>query len=205
MPHCYPQALQQTPRADARTLQDTGRTHRACAEDNLATGTEVLPTALPTCPYRRGTTCIKGYLIDQNIGEHGQIGAIEDRAQKGLGRIPANAGALVNLKVSTALIIAAVEISNPGDTTLRSGITEGIENRPGVALLLNPPFTRTAVDITGTGKVVFAGFEQRQDIVPGPTGVALLGPPVVVTGLATHVDHAIDRGTATEHLAPWVT
>ncbi|MNH25320.1 hypothetical protein D3C79_853080 [compost metagenome] len=71
--------------------------------------------------------------------------------------------------------------------------------------MLNPPFTRTAVDITGTGKVVFAGFEQRQDIVPGPTGVALLGPPVVVTGLATHVDHAVDRGTAAEHLAPWIT
>src|SRR5687768_1928687 len=46
------------------------------------------------------------------------------------------------------------------------------------------------------------GFlEVGQDIFPGPADVAKLAPMVIVSGLAAHINHAIDRGAASKHLA----
>ena len=63
---------------------------------------------------------------------------------------------------------------------------------------------RTVV-LTGAGEVVFAGLEQRQHIVPRPARIAFARPTIVVACLAAHVDHAVDRRAAAQHLAPWIT
>ncbi|MNE27892.1 hypothetical protein D3C80_1213150 [compost metagenome] len=160
---------------------------------------------MPAGTYLGSTAVFQHYLVNQHIGQHGQVGTFEDRAQKGLGRVPANAGTLVDLKVSTALVIPGVEVSNAGDAALRRRFAERIEDRPGVALLLDPPLAFIAMGFAGAAKVVFAGLEQWQHILPGPSGIALLGPAIVVASLAAHVDHAVDGRTATEHLAPWIT
>src|SRR4029077_18739645 len=41
----------------------------------------------------------------------------------------------------------------------------------------------------------------RPHIVPRPAGQAELAPMIVVTGLTEHVDHAVDRRRAADHLA----
>ena len=62
-----------------------------------------------------------------------------------------------------------------------------------------------AVERTGASMVVFVQFEIRQCVVPTPACVTGdVGPVVVVTRLAAHVNHAVDAGAATQHLAAWV-
>ncbi|MCY1434916.1 hypothetical protein D9M71_509930 [compost metagenome] len=147
---------------------------------------------MPAGTYLGSTAVFQHYLVNQHIGQHGQVGTFEDRAQKGLGRVPANPGTLVDLKVSTALIITTVEISDAFNSALGGRCTESIEDRPRITLLFDPPLAFIAVCITGAAEMVFAGLEQRQHVFPGPAGVALLRPAVVVASLATHIDHAVD-------------
>ncbi len=64
------------------------------------------------------------------------------------------------------------------------------------ALLLDAPLTAVAVKFRATGKMVFALLEQRQYVLPGPAGVALRSPTVVIPGLAAHINHTVDGGAA---------
>ncbi|MNH30579.1 hypothetical protein D3C79_908820 [compost metagenome] len=91
------------------------------------------------------------------------------------------------------MVVAGIEVIDLGDAALFGGISEGIEDRPTVALAFHPPFASGAMVITVACKVIFAGLEQRQHVLPGPTVIALFGPMVIVRSLATHVDHAVDR------------
>ncbi|MCY1428894.1 hypothetical protein D9M71_447930 [compost metagenome] len=205
MANANAQAFQQLTRADARALQNAGRTDGASAEDDLATCCKLMPGALPVRLHRPCAGVVEQYLVNLNAGQHGEVGAVLDWPQEGLGGVPAHTAALVDLKISTALVVAGVEVIDLADAALLGGIAEGIEDRPTVALAFDPPFTVTTMVLTGAGEVIFAGLEQRQHVLPGPAIVALLGPAVIVGGLAAHVDHAVDRGTATQHLAAWIS
>ena len=47
---------------------------------------------------------------DLSVGQHRQIGPLRRRAQKGLRRVPADAGALVDVEIAGALVVATVEV-----------------------------------------------------------------------------------------------
>ncbi|MPM46826.1 hypothetical protein SDC9_93533 [bioreactor metagenome] len=57
------------------------------------------------------------------------------------------------------------------------------------------------MQIIGAALVVLGALEIRQHIGPAPTRIALLGPVVVVLGLAARIDHGVDRAGAAQHLA----
>jgi len=161
-------------------------------------------SALPTGANLRRPTVFKQHLIHLNISQYGQIRAFQHRAQKRLGSIPAHTGSLVDLKVSTALIVATVEVADAGNPALCGGIAKCIQNWPGITLLLNPPLAITAMQIGVAGKVFLTAFEQGQNFFPGPARITQLGPAVVIARLATHINHAVDRRAAAQHLAPRV-
>jgi len=85
---------------------------------------------LPTRTDLGGPAVFKQHLVDLHIGQNSQVGALEYRPQKSLGSIPAHTGTLVDLKVSTALIVATVEIIDGGNPALRGGVTKCVQNRP---------------------------------------------------------------------------
>ena len=66
---------------------------------------------------------------------------------------------------------------------------------------LDPPLAAGAVELVGAPPVVLRALEVGQHVVPGPAGIAELAPVVVVGRLAAHVDHAVDRRAAAQHLA----
>ncbi|MNE37513.1 hypothetical protein D3C80_1313670 [compost metagenome] len=72
---------------------------------------------------------------------------------------------------------------------------------PGQALAFHPPLAARAVQVAIPAEVILHLEEQRPQLFPAPAGVAFGGPAVVVTGLAAHVDHPVDRRAAAEHLA----
>ena len=105
------------------------------------------------------------------------------------------------MEIAAAFVVAAVEVVGLGDADLRCRLAKGIEDLPTDARLLDAPLAAGAVRLVGAGREILAALEVGQHVVPRPAGVAELAPLVVVARLAAHVDHAVDRRAAAQHLA----
>ena len=211
--------LQQGGRPDARQLQQLRRADGAAGEQHLARGachqrrTTALRLRLDAHGAQRTVViALEQHTRDMRTGPHLQVGPLLRRAQKGLGRIPADAGALVDLEIADTLVVAAVEVFRGRDAGLLRGLRERIEDLPRQPLLLDAPFAagpRTAgvetgrgMHLVGAAPVVLVAQEVRHAVLPTPRIVTgELRPLVVVARLAAHVDHAVDAGAAAEHLA----
>ena len=82
---------------------------------------------------------------DVRAGPDLQVVALLHRAQEGLGRVPAHAGALVDLEVAHAFVVAAVEVVAGRDAGLLRRLREGVEDLPAQALLLHAPLAAGAL------------------------------------------------------------
>ena len=142
------------------------------------------------------------------MGDDGQVLAIERRLQETASGVPSRASALVDLKVARALVVAAIEILDARDPGLLGRVGPSVENVPLNARGFDTPFPAAQMNIVEVGRLkrmlVFVLHEVGQNIVPGPSRIAELAPEIIVAGLTAHVDHAVDRRTATEHLAAWI-
>ena len=58
-----------------------------------------------------------------------------------------------------------------------------------------------AVEVVGAARIVLGALEVGQHRVVVPALAAALAPFVVVGGVAAHIDHAVDRAGAAQHLA----
>jgi hypothetical protein len=127
-------------------------------------------------------------------GNYREIRPLERRPQESLRSAHANAASLIHFKAGTAGVVAAIEIVHLGNAVFRRSLAEGIEDLPRKTLLLDAPFAACAVDVICAAPVILRLLEDRQYVAPGP-GVIAAGfcPRIVVTGLATHVDHGVDR------------
>ena len=153
--------------------------------------------------------------VDVGAGPDLQVRARECRLQEGLGRVPADAGALVDVEVADAFVVAAVEVVAARQAGLDGGGEKGVEDRPVQALLLDAPFAALAlagriepgrgVERVGALVEVLVLEEVRQALAPAPARVGAVAvadaPAVVVARLPAHVDHAVDAARAAQHLA----
>ena len=153
--------------------------------------------------------------LDVRAGPDLQVGALKGRPQERLGRVPADAGALVDVEVTDAFVVAAVEVVAARQAGFDGGLDEGIEDRPVQALLLDSPFAalapaariepRRGVEGVGAFVEVLVLEEVRQALGPAPAGIGAVAvaraPAVVIARLAAHVDHAVDAARAAEHFA----
>ncbi|MCY1523107.1 hypothetical protein D9M68_579920 [compost metagenome] len=201
MGHTDPQALQQCPRADAGALQQARRADGASSDDDLAARLEALLATLPMHQQGLRPALFEDHPLRLGAGQYRQVRPLADAAQETLRGVPAHPAALVDLEIAAAFVVAAVEVLDAGDAGLRRRLLEGIQQRPRQALALHPPFAAGAVQFADAAEMVLHAVEQRQQLLPAPARIALGHPLVVVAGLATHIDHAVDRGAATEHLA----
>jgi len=150
-------------------------------------------------------------------------------SQKCFGGVPTPTAFLVHLEITHALIRAAVEVIAGGNAGLHRGLGKRVQDVPTQALFFNTPFATSVMVAQGLvvnalalhqqlafgalGAVqsicalvmVFMQLEVGQAVFPAPTRVARdVCPVVVVAGLAAHVNHAVDAGATTQHLAAWV-
>ena len=96
----------------------------------------------------------------------------------------------------------ALKSSRAGNAELLGGVAERVEDRPSAAAAARPAIRRPRRATRSSPRVVVLGLlEIGQHVVPAPAGIAELAPAVVVGRLAAHVDHAVDRGAAAQHLA----
>src|SRR5690606_14937663 len=106
----------------------------------------------------------------------GEIRAMCDGMQEGLGRCPAHPAALVDLEIGTTFVVAPIEIVDGRNVGLLRRNTESIQDFPGQPLALDTPSARAAMEFAGAGVMVFDVLEDRQDVLPAPAGVPLRRP-----------------------------
>src|SRR5882672_214800 len=195
------EAAQPFAAADPRQFQQMGRADGAGGEDDLAARRNCRVPAVDAYFRADGAAVFQQHALGLGAQDDSQIGPSARRAQEGLGRVDAHAAPLVDLKIADAQIVAAVEIADAGNADGHGGVAHGVEDRPMQALFLDAPLAAAAVTVVGAVHEVLVLLEIGQHIVPAPAGIAELAPVIVVAGLAAHVDHAVDRGAAAEHLA----
>ena len=125
--------------------QELGRAYRAGGKQDFAAGGGTAWLAGSQKVDADDAPAVQDQAFRLGMGHHRQIGPPFDRAQKGLGGAPAHALALVHLEVAAAFVVAAIEVLGRRDPALRCRAAEGIENLPGQALLLDPPFALPAM------------------------------------------------------------
>ncbi|MNV12887.1 hypothetical protein D3C71_1035100 [compost metagenome] len=177
---------------------------RASREDGFAAGMGGLCDAVMLEFDALHLSVFDDQLAHMRLSENAQVGPLHRRAQKGFRCVPADAGTLVDVEIAGAFVIAAVEIVDGGDAGFFGGLLEGVEHGPADAGLFHSPFAARVVHGIGTLVEILALLEERQHVIPAPAGTAHLPPEIVVTRLAAHVDHAVDRRAAAEQFSAWI-
>src|SRR5438477_6031467 len=136
-----------------------------------------------------------------SLAQYSQVLPMTHRLQEGAHRVEAESRFLVDLEIGRAVIVTAVEVIDPRDAEFLRGLAHRIENRPGQPLLLYPQFAIPAVERFTKTVMAFRLAEQRQHVIPAPARIAELPPVIIIARLPAHVDHAVDRRTATHDLA----
>ena len=150
--------------------------------------------------HRTGPTAIKQQFFSLRVGPKAQVWAIHRWAEKGFGCIPSQAMPLVDLKIGNALVVTRVEVTDLWDPDLLAGIGKGFQDIPLQPLSRDMPLAATAMVLRLAVKVVLALAEVGQHVVPAPASIPHLLPTVIIVGLPTHINHAVNRGTAAQHL-----
>ena len=133
---------------------------------------------------------------------------------------------MVDFKKAHAFVVAPVEVFGRRNARLHRCLGKGFEHLPAQALFIHAPLApgvvvaqqravrgitvlhqrrcgaARAVQSVGTSVVVFVELEVRQAIVPAPLRRAgHIGPAGVITGLAAHINHAVDAATAAQRFS----
>src|SRR5687768_13208751 len=177
------------------------RADGAGAQDHLAAGAGDLIGAVDLRLHTIGAAVLYQHALGLRARYDAQVAATADRLQECLGGVDADAAALRDVEIGDAVIVAAIEVGDARHAGLDRRVTDGVEDRPVQALAVNAPFAARAVRLVRAVHIILVLAEERQHVVPAPALVAELAPLVIVARLAAHVDHAVDRGAAAQHLA----
>ena len=166
--HRNAERLQTFRLTNAGQLQQLRRVDRAGRQDHLFARGHGVVLPGPAIRHASAALAVKRQRPDLRTRHDGQVRPLRCRAQKALGRVPADAAFLVDLEVADAKVVAAVEVARARDARLHGRLDEGLQHLPVQALRLDAPFAVGAVPFVGTAVVVFAGLEERQHRIPFP-------------------------------------
>ena len=106
----------------------------------------------------------------------------------------------VHLVIAGTGDVAPAEIRRARNADFRRGIEKRIGERIHPAGVLDPDSAFIAMKLVRAALLTLRFPEVRQDILIGPAGSAHLLPDRIVGGHAAHVDQAVDRARAAQHL-----
>ena len=186
--------------ADAREHQQLRRVDRAAAQDDFTPGGSGAEPAVAAECHADGAAAFENNLFGHRAGDDAEIGTLHRRAQIADGGRTAFSVSGRRLVVADAVLASAVEIVVAGKAELRRSGDEGLADRV-LRHVRHAERTACAVKAVGAAHLVLRALEIRQYVLERPSGIAELAPMIEILGLATDVDHAVDRGRAAEHLA----
>src|SRR5690606_30242066 len=159
-----------------RARKDLHGPDGTCRKDDLAAGRG--RALLAVLPPRHGlrALAVEADAVDLAGGLHRQVLPVQHRFQKPARSRPASASPLIDLEVGSTLVVARVEIVDPGNAAFNRRIAKGIEDLPRNARRLDAPFAAGAVELRCTQIVVFVALEDEQHTVSAPPLQAALPP-----------------------------
>jgi hypothetical protein len=186
-------------RADSRQHQQLRRLHRPAGDDDLTGRAGFARRPVTDVANPRRPFAVEEQLADVRVGLHGDVGALHDRPEVGIGNGPASPRSLGHLIVTHAVLVGAVEILVAGQPKRDRRLQPRPAQRVLIALILHPQRPPGAV-IGRIASLLVLGSEevgQHLDVAPARTAVGV-APSVVVDPVAANVDHAVDRRAAPE-------
>ena len=148
-----------------------------------------------------GAAVLDQHACGVSVRLHDQVRTIARRPQIGGGGAPAAAVVGGRLVVAGAFLLRAIEVRVARDAGLEAGLEQQLADFPLIRLVGDTQRTAAAMEFARAAFVVLGLAEIRQDEVVVPALAAALAPFVVVGVVAAHVDHAVDRAGAAQHLA----
>ena len=195
-------ALQMVGRPDAGQHQQLRRVDGAAGQDHLTAGHGGAEVASLAVLDAGGAAALEQHPRRHGAGLDRQIGPLHRRTQEGARRAPAHALMDGHVHPPEAFLLEAVHVLGGGIAGLDAGLDEGVEQRivglaggdvqrPVAAAI----FIRTlgpGLRLAKIGQYIGIGpMRQRR----------VLGPAVVVVGVAPDVDHGVQRRRAAQHPA----
>ena len=201
--HVDPEPAQLVGRTHSRQQQELGRVDRAAGQDHLAGGVRG-PGAAPLEVVDPGRAPpLEPHPGREGAGHHVQVRPPAGRVQPGPRRAPAPPPPGRHVHPSEAFLLVAVHVLGHRVAGLPARLDEGVEERVrGRA----PSIRAAARPRRATGRRRARGPRNagsREGPRRSSSGQAPRGPAVVVAGVAPDVHHAVDRGRASDHPAPW--
>ena len=130
-----------------------------------------------------------------------EIGSPTRRMQVGACGTPAASIASGALIVAGTLLLRAIEVRDARQACLHRSFHHRLPERPDVRWVRHAQWPTDTMEVVGATNIVFRPLEEGQHGIPIPPGATELSPMVVVTWIATHVHHAVDRTGTAQQLA----
>ena len=201
--HVDAQFFQIIRRADAGQEQKVGGADGAGADDDFARcarGMELaaalINNALATALLDRETIAVRSSL-------HRQVTPVMCGLEKRHSRAAALAVARRRcVGVAHPHQLRAGKIVVDRMTGLHGGVDERIGQRVWRGVARNRQRSASAMITRGAAVIVLRFLEVGQDALVVPSGVAQVGPMVVVRARAAHIDHSVETARSAQYLAP---
>src|SRR5215469_2113694 len=187
-------------RADAGQHEQLRRVDRAAAQDHFARRQCGALLAVDATDDTGRSPPDECDFFGERIGDDAQIGAAHCRSQIPDRGRAAPAVARRRLVIADAVLMGAVKIVVARKPRLRRTGDERFADRM-LRHIRHAEWAARAVETVGATHLVLRAPEIGQYVVERPAGIAELAPMVEILGLATDIDHAVDRRGAAEHLA----
>ena len=180
------------------------RADRAAGQDHLDQRVGALdsPAALELDPDR--AVAVEHDPAHQRVGDDLDVGPPHRRAEIGARRaLPAAAapGLLHPADIGAGAGRQVVDVLVVFEADLGAGLDQLLAQRRFVRGARGQERPAGAVELVLAALPVLGPLEIGQYVVPRPAAVAELAPMIEILGLAAHVDHAVDRAGAAQHLA----
>ena len=188
-------------RPQPRQHQELRRAVHAAGHDHLVLGARLHETVGSAVLDADAAAVLDQQPRRVRRGGDRQVLALLCAGQVGPRARPAPRAVDRGLVVADAFLVGAVEVGIVGNARLDGGVVHRLGERrlPGMVGDLERP--AGAVELVAAADIVLGLLEVGQHRIVVPALAAALAPFVVVGGVAAHVDHAVDRAGAAQHLA----
>src|SRR4029077_15102176 len=150
------------PRPDAGEQQQLPRADRAGRENDLAPGARGLARAVLAPGHAGRAPAVELDALGEAAGFDPKVRPVEHRLPKSARRRPAPPAPLVDVEITGAFVVAAIEIVDRRDAVLLRRLAKRVEQFPLHARRLDAPFAADAMVLAFAEKMIGLLLEQRQ-------------------------------------------
>mmetsp|Transcript_23166 Transcript_23166/g.57224 ORF Transcript_23166/g.57224 Transcript_23166/m.57224 type:complete len:342 (+) Transcript_23166:1136-2161(+) len=194
--------LQMGAPTDAGQHQHVRRAHGARTQHNLPIGVRThLPPATIPVDDARGDAAVEHHALHQGLGHHRQVWTVAHRIQIATGGAPALAVVGRLVKHAEAFLLRSILVVRVRVAELLARLEERQRQWVGRGGAMHVQRSAIAAEIVPAAVVGLHPPEVGQHLPVRPALAACLRPAIEVLRVSTDVDHPIDGGRPSQHLA----